>query len=54
MGETKKTVVLTDYNGETHIIRIDKSQERLLSWLMKKDIVDFDIKEFKDTKVEEI
>ena len=54
MGETKKTVVLTDYNGETHIIRIDKSQERLLNWLIKKDIAEIEIKEFKDEKVEEI
>lgn len=54
MKDVKKTIVLTDYNDEVHIIKIDESQERLLNWLMKKDIVDFEIKEFQDTEVEEI
>lgn len=54
MKDVKKTIVLVDYNGDIHIIKIDDSQERLLNWLIKKDIVDFEIKEFQNAKVEEI
>lgn len=52
MNTEKKTVVITNYDGDSYVVRIDKSQDRLLQWLLKKKLLDGEVNNMKE--VEEI
>lgn len=53
MGE-KNTIILIDCFGDSHIIRIDNSQEKLLNWLMSKDLIECEVKKYTEVEIEEI